>query len=89
MCRNIRNLHNFDPPTTDDEVRDAALQFVRKISGSTKPSKANEEAFERAVEVVAAASRELLDALVTTVPPKDREVEAAKARARAQTRYAA
>src|SRR6185503_5170299 len=78
MCRNIRNLHNFDPPTTDDEVHDAALQFVRKISGSTKPSKANEAAFDRAVEQVAATSRELLDALVTTVPPKDREVEAAK-----------
>jgi hypothetical protein len=89
MCRNIRNLHNFEPATTDDEVRDAALQFVRKISGSTKPSKANEEVFNRAVDQVAAASRELLDALVTNAPPKDREVEAAKARARAQARYAA
>ena len=89
MCRNIRNLHNFQPATTDEEVRDAALQYVRKISGSTKPSKANEEAFARAVDGVAAASRELLDALVTTVPPKDREVEAAKARARSAARFAA
>jgi hypothetical protein len=87
MCRNIRNLHNFDPPTTDDEVHDAALQFVRKISGSTKPSKANEEAFARAVDAVAAVSRELLDSLVATVPPKDREIEAAKARERALLRY--
>jgi hypothetical protein len=89
MCRNIRNLHNFEPPTTDDEVRDAALQYVRKISGSTKPSKANEAAFARAVDAVAEVSRELLDALVTVAPPKDREAEAAKARARAQARYAA
>jgi hypothetical protein len=89
MCRNIRNLHNYEPPTTDDEVRDAALQYVRKISGSTKPSKANEEAFARAVDAVTAASRELLDALVTAAPPRDREVEAAKARARAASRYAA
>ena len=89
MCRNIRNLHNFDPPTSDDEVRDAALQYVRKISGSTKPSKANEAAFAHAVAQVAAASRELLDSLVTAAPPRDREVEAAKARARAQARYAA
>ena len=89
MCRNIRNLHNFEPATTDEEVRDAALQYVRKISGSTKPSKANEEAFARAVDAVAAASRELLDALVTTAPPKDREVEAAKARARSAARFAA
>jgi hypothetical protein len=89
MCRNIRNLHNFQPPTTDDEVRDAALQYVRKISGSTKPSKANEEAFQHAVDAVAAASRELLDSLVTVAPPKDREVEAAKARARSAARYAA
>jgi hypothetical protein len=89
MCRNIRNLHNFDPPTTEDEVRDAALQYVRKISGSTKPSKANEEAFDRAVEQIAAVSRDLLDALVTAAPPRDREAEAAKARARAQARYAA
>jgi hypothetical protein len=89
MCRNIRNLHNFEPPTSDEEVRDAALQYVRKISGSTKPSKANEAAFLHAVEQVAAVSRELLDSLVTAAPPKDREVEAAKARARAQSRYAA
>ena len=89
MCRNIRQLHNFDPPATDDEVRSAALQYVRKISGSTKPSKANEAAFEHAVEAVTAASRELLASLVTTAPPKDRETEAAKARARAQKRYAA
>ena len=89
MCRNIRQLHNFEPPATEDEVHDAALQFVRKISGSTKPSKANEDAFNRAVEAVTAASRELLDSLVTTAPPKDRDVEAAKARARAQKRYAA
>ena len=89
MCRNIRNLHNFEPPTSDDEVRDAALQYVRKISGSTKPSRANEEAFQRAVDAVAAASRELLDSLVTAAPPKDREMEAAKARARSAARYAA
>ena len=89
MCRNIRNLHNFEPPTSDDEVRDAALQYVRKISGSTKPSRANEEAFQRAVDAVAAASRELLDSLVTAAPPKDREIEAAKARARSAQRYAA
>ncbi len=89
MCRNIRPLHNFEPAASDDEVAAAALQYVRKISGSTKPSQANEEAFARAVEAVAAASRELLDALVTTAPPKDRETEAAKARARAQKRYAA
>ena len=89
MCRNIRNLHNFDPPTNDDEVRDAALQYVRKISGSTKPSKANEAAVERAVEAVTAASQELLAALGTTAPPKDRDVEAAKARERAAKRYAA
>jgi hypothetical protein len=89
MCRNIRQLHNFEPPATSDEVHDAALQYVRKISGSTKPSQANAEAFERAVEAVAAATRELLEHLVTTAPPKDREVEAAKARARAAARYAA
>jgi hypothetical protein len=87
MCRNIRQLHNFEPPASEDEVRAAALQYVRKISGSTKPSHANEPAFERAVEAVAAVSRELLDALVTTAPPKDREVVAAKARARAAERY--
>ncbi|HEX6024154.1 MAG TPA: DUF2277 domain-containing protein [Solirubrobacter sp.] len=89
MCRNIRQLHNFEPPATDEEVRDAALQYVRKISGSTKPSQANAAAFERAVEAVAAATRRLLDELVTNAPPKDREVEAAKARARAAARYAA
>jgi hypothetical protein len=89
MCRNIRQLHNFEPPATPDEVHDAALQYVRKISGSTKPSQANAAAFERAVEAVAAATRQLLDELVTNAPPKDREVEAAKARARAAARYAA
>ena len=89
MCRNIRTLHNFEPPATSDEVRSAALQYVRKISGSSKPSAANAEAFERAVEAVAAASAQLLDSLVTTAPPKDRDVEAAKARARAAQRYAA
>ena len=88
MCRNIRTLHNFEPPATDEEVQDAALQYVRKISGSTKPSQANKEAFERAVDEVAHATRHLLDALVTNAPPKDREVEAAKRRARAQERYA-
>ncbi len=88
MCRNIRQLHNFEPPATPDEVQDAALQYVRKISGSTKPSQANAAAFERAVEAVAAATRQLLDELVTNAPPKDREVEAAKARARAAVRYA-
>jgi hypothetical protein len=89
MCRNIRTLHNFEPPASDDEVHAAAVQYVRKISGFNKPSKANAEAFEQAVDAVAAASRELLDRLVTNAPPKDREVEAAKARARAQQRYAA
>jgi hypothetical protein len=89
MCRNIRTLYNFEPPATDDEVRAAALQYVRKISGFTKPSKANEASFERAVEAVAAVSAELLDELSTTAPAKDREVEAAKARARAEQRYAA
>ena len=87
MCRNIRSLHNFEPPATDEEVRSAALQYVRKISGSSKPSQANAEAFERAVDAVAAASRRLLDELVTSAPPKDREVEAAKARARSAQRY--
>ena len=87
MCRNIRPLHNFDPPATDAEIEAAALQFVRKISGSSKPSQANVLAFDRAVEAVAAASKELLDELVTTAPPRDREVEAAKARARAAVRY--
>jgi hypothetical protein len=89
MCRNIRTLYNFEPAATDDEVRGAALQYVRKISGFTKPSQANAEAFERAVDEVAHVSRHLLDALVTNAPPKDREVEAAKRRARAQERYAA
>ncbi len=89
MCRNIRPLFNFEPDTTDEEIRDAALQYVRKVSGFTKPSKANEEAFERAVDAVAEASARLLGELVTAAPPKDREVEAAKARARAAQRYAA
>jgi hypothetical protein len=88
MCRNIRTLHNFEPAATDEEVRAAALQYVRKVSGSTKPSKANEEAFQHAVEAVAGITAELLDELVTNAPPKDREVEAAKARARAAERYA-
>ncbi|MEN8704973.1 hypothetical protein BKA08_000679 [Nocardioides marinisabuli] len=88
MCRNIRQLHNFEPPATTDEVDAAALQYVRKVSGSTKPSQANQAAFDRAVAEVAEATRHLLDALVTTAPPKDREVEAAKARARAAERYA-
>jgi hypothetical protein len=89
MCRNIRTLYNFEPPATDDEVRAAALQYVRKISGFTKPSRANEEAFNLAVERVAAVSAELLQALHTVAPPKDRETEAAKARARSAQRYAA
>jgi hypothetical protein len=89
MCRNIRTLYNFEPPATDEEVRGAALQYVRKISGFTKPSQANAEAFERAVEAVAAVSGQLLDELVTNAPPKDREAEAAKRRARAAERYAA
>ncbi len=89
MCRNIRTLHNFDPPATEDEVRAAALQYVRKIGGATKPSKANEEAYAHAVEAVTAASRELLASLTTNAPPKDRDAEAAKARARARERYAA
>ena len=88
MCRNIRQLHNFEPPASTDEVEAAALQYVRKVSGSTKPSQANQAAFDRAVAEVAEATRHLLDALVTTAPPKDREVEAAKARARASERYA-
>jgi hypothetical protein len=89
MCRNIRTLHNFEPPATEDEIRGAALQYIRKVSGSTKPSQANAEAFDRAVDVVARATAELLDGLVTAAPPKDREVEAAKRRARAAERYAA
>jgi hypothetical protein len=88
MCRNIRVLHNFAPPATDDEVRAAALQFVRKVSGTTKPSAANQEAFDRAVAEIAHATGHLLEALVTTAAPKDREVEAAKARARSAARYA-
>jgi len=87
MCRNIRQLHNFEPPATSDEVQAAALQYVRKVSGATRPSQANAEAFDHAVHEVAIATQRLLDALVTTAPPKDREVEAAKARARAQLRY--
>jgi hypothetical protein len=89
MCRNIRPLYNFEPAVDDDEVRAAAAQYVRKISGFTRPSQVNTEAFERAVDAVAAASTQLLDALVTTTPPKNREVEAAKARARAAQRFAA
>jgi hypothetical protein len=89
MCRNIRSLYNFEPPATEEEVRSAALQYVRKISGFTKPSRANEVAFEQAVDAVAQASARLLDQLVTSAPPKDREVEAAKARARAAQRFAA
>jgi hypothetical protein len=88
MCRNIRVLHNFEPPVTPEEVEAAALQYVRKISGATKPSKANEAVFHAAVEEVTAASRRLLDSLVTHAPPRDREVEAAKARARAAARFA-
>jgi len=88
MCRNIRQLHNFEPPATEDEVTAAALQFVRKVSGSTKPSQANQAAFDRAVHEIAHVTRHLLDELVTAAPPKDREVEAAKARERAAVRYA-
>jgi hypothetical protein len=88
MCRNIRTLHNFDPPATEEEVHEAALQYVRKISGSSKPSKANAEVFDRAVDEIAQATRRLLDGLVTSAPPKDREVEAAKRRARAAQRFA-
>jgi hypothetical protein len=88
MCRNIRTLHNFEPPATDEEISDAALQYVRKISGSTKPSAANAEVFDRAVQEVTAATQRLLDGLVTNAPPKDREVEAAKRRARAEKRFA-
>jgi hypothetical protein len=87
MCRNIRTLHNFEPPATEEEVRAAALQYVRKISGYTRPSKANEAAFARAVDAVATASVELLAELTTTATPRDREVEAARARARAAQRY--
>ena len=87
MCRNIRTLHNFEPPATQDEVHAAALQYVRKVSGTTKPSLANQEAFDHAVHEVAHTTRHLLEHLTTTAPPKDREVEAAKAKARAQLRY--
>ena len=89
MCRNIRTLHNFDPPATEEEARAASIQYVRKISGCAKPSRANEEAFERAIAAVTAASSELLRELRTTAPPRNREVEAAKARARAAQRFAA
>ncbi|MFE2999839.1 DUF2277 domain-containing protein [Nocardia sp. NPDC059246] len=88
MCRNIHTLHNFEPPATPDEVHAAALQYVRKISGSTKPSQANQDAFDLAVAEIAAATTRLLDGLTTAAPPKDREVEAAKARARAEVRFA-
>jgi hypothetical protein len=87
MCRNIKTLHNFEPPATEDEVRAAALQYVRKVSGSQRPSKANEAAFERAVEEVVATTSRLLASLVTTAPPRDRDAEAAKARARAEKRF--
>jgi hypothetical protein len=89
MCRNIRTLHNFEPPASDEEVSAAALQYVRKVSGSTKPSQVNAEAFDRAVDEVAAATTMLLRALVTSAPPRDREIEAAKRRERAAKRYAA
>jgi hypothetical protein len=88
MCRNIRPLHNFQPPSSEDEIRAAAIQYVRKVGGFTKPSKANAAAFERAVAAVSATTQQLLDELVTTAPPKDREVEAARARARSAARYA-
>ena len=87
MCRNIRNLYNFEPTTTHDEIHDAALQYVRKVSGMTKPSRANEEAFARAVEAVASASSRLLSELVTNAPPRNREIEVARARERAAARY--
>jgi hypothetical protein len=89
MCRNIRTLYNFEPPATEEEIRDAALQYVRKISGFTKPSRANEEAFERAIDTVAEASRRLFAELVTSAPPRNREQEAAKAAARARERFGA
>ena len=87
MCRNIRVLHNFEPPATDDEIEAAAIQYVRKVSGTTRPSAANEEAFGEAIRAVTAATRNLLDSLATKAPPRDREVEAAKAKARAAERY--
>jgi hypothetical protein len=89
MCRNIRSLHNYEPPASEDEVRDAALQYVRKISGSTKPSQANSAAFDRAVDEVAMSTARLLEGLVSSAPPKNRELEAAKRRARAEQRFAA
>jgi hypothetical protein len=89
MCRNIKTLHNFQPPASEDEVRASALQYVRKISGSTKPSRANEEAFEEAVAAITEVTERLLDRLVSSAPPKDREVEAAKAKARSEKRFAA
>jgi hypothetical protein len=88
MCRNIKTLHNFKPPATDDEIRASALQFVRKLSGFTHPSKVNEAAFERAIDDIAVVARRLVDSLETNAPPKNREIEAAKARARAAERYA-
>jgi hypothetical protein len=87
MCRNIKTLHNFEPPATDEEIRASSLQFVRKLSGSAKPSKANDRAFTRAVDEVARAARELIDSLVTNAPPRDRAVEASKARAKAADRF--
>ena len=87
MCRNIKTLHNFKPPATDEEIRASSIQFVRKLSGFTRPSKANELAFNRAVDEVTKAAHDLLDSLVTNAPPRDREVEASKARARAAVRY--
>jgi hypothetical protein len=87
MCRNIKTLHNFEPPATDDEIRASALQFVRKLSGSTRPSRANEFAFDRAVDKVAAAARELIDSLVTSAPPRDREVETMRASERSAERF--
>ncbi len=88
MCRNIRNLYNFQPPATEEEIRASSLQFVRKLSGFNRPSKANEELFNRTVDAVAGAARELVNSLVTTAPPRDREVEASKAKARAAARFA-
>jgi hypothetical protein len=89
MCRNIRTLHNFEPPATDEEIREAAMQYVRKVSGSTRPSQANAKAFDRAVDEVTLATGRLLESLVSSAPPKNREVEAAKRRARAAERFAA
>ena len=88
MCRNIKTLFNFDPPATDEEIKDASLQFVRKLSGTTRPSRANEQAFERAVEEVTAAAQRLIDSLRTSAPPRNREEEARKARERSRERYA-